>query len=229
MESAWTISELAELAGAALADEPVQVNGRVRDTPNERLIRWYTTIGLLDPPSGRRGRSALYGPRHLLQLVAVKRRQAAGSAIAEIQAELTGATDATLRDIARVPESVLPSGPDRTPAARRAARARFWADAPSAAAPSPAVRPAAALRFARTAADGPEEAPGVVVVPGLRLAAGVTLLLDDGAHEFSADDLAAIEAAARPLLHELRRRGIHAAPPEDPDRTEPAPPAAPGR
>jgi DNA-binding transcriptional MerR regulator len=132
VESTWTITELAERAGAALADEPVRVNGRVRETPNERLIRWYTTIGLVDPPSGRRGRTALYGPRHLLQLVAVKRRQAAGRAIAEIQAELTGATDATLRDIARLPEEITAGTPPQ-----RESRPRFWADPPSSETPQP--------------------------------------------------------------------------------------------
>ncbi|WP_243723277.1 MerR family transcriptional regulator [Actinomadura sp. 7K507] len=104
MEGTWTISELAERAAAALAaDGSAQVSGRVRDLPNERLIRWYTTIGLVDPPLGRRGRTALYGPRHLLQLVAVKRRQATGRSIAEIQLELAAATDATLEQVAALP------------------------------------------------------------------------------------------------------------------------------
>src|SRR5690242_15059785 len=53
----------------------VRANGRVRDVPNERLIRWYGTVGLVDPPLSRRGRVARYGRRHLLQLIAVKRRQ----------------------------------------------------------------------------------------------------------------------------------------------------------
>ena len=53
-------------------------NGRIRDLPDSRSIRWYSTIGLVDRPLGTRGRNALYGPRHLLQLVAVKRLQAAG-------------------------------------------------------------------------------------------------------------------------------------------------------
>ncbi|WP_262402522.1 helix-turn-helix domain-containing protein [Actinomadura sp. CNU-125] len=89
MDGTWTIGELADRATAALADhDSPPVNGRVRDLPNERLIRWYTTIGLIDPPLGRRGRTALYGRRHLLQLVAVKRRQATGRSIAEIQVEL---------------------------------------------------------------------------------------------------------------------------------------------
>lgn len=101
MDETWTISELAEHAAAALAADGVpRVNGRVRDLPNERLIRWYTSIGLLDPPVGRRGRTALYGPRHLLQLLAVKRRQALGRSIAEIQVELAGVPDSLLRRIA---------------------------------------------------------------------------------------------------------------------------------
>src|SRR5690606_40309537 len=75
---AWTIGELAEHAARLLGPDG-QVSGRVRPVPNERLIRWYTTIGLLDPPIARRGRVALYGRRHLLQLVAIKRRQAARS------------------------------------------------------------------------------------------------------------------------------------------------------
>lgn len=120
MDGTWTISELAEHAVAALVvGESVQVNGRVRDLPNARLIRWYTTIGLVDPPVGRRGRTALYGPRHLLQLVAIKKRQAAGRSIAEIQMELTGATNTTLERIAALPSSPTPSSPAPRPAKPR--------------------------------------------------------------------------------------------------------------
>lgn len=108
----WTIAELAELAGAALRGGGA-ANGRVRDVPNERSIRWYTTIGLVDPPLSRRGRTARYGRRHLLQLVAVKRRQAEGRSLAEIQNELLGATDSTLEAVARLeePEEIVPGGP----------------------------------------------------------------------------------------------------------------------
>lgn len=124
MTSTWTIGELAERAAAALAvDGSPQVSGRVRDVPNERLIRWYTTIGLVDPPLGRRGRTALYGPRHLLQLVAVKRRQAAGRSIAEIQTELAGATDATLERIAALPFPATAPPPATIPGRASGARA----------------------------------------------------------------------------------------------------------
>ncbi|MET7327046.1 MerR family transcriptional regulator [Nonomuraea sp. NPDC005650] len=103
MSDTWTIGELAERAALALRASPdgaPLVNGRVRDVPGERLIRWYTTIGLVDPPLTRRGRIAQYGRRHLLQLVAVKRLQAAGRSIAEIQTALAGATDRMLETAA---------------------------------------------------------------------------------------------------------------------------------
>src|SRR5262247_3006662 len=98
----WTLDELVERVRSALAEAeyPGAPNGRVRDVPDRRAIRWYATVGLLDRPAGARGRTALYGPRHLLQLVAIKRRQAQGRSLAEIQAELLGATDATLRRVA---------------------------------------------------------------------------------------------------------------------------------
>ncbi|MFF3436746.1 MerR family transcriptional regulator [Streptosporangium sp. NPDC002721] len=146
----WTIGELAERASAALTPT-AQLNGRVRDMPNERLIRWYSTIGLLDPPLARRGRVAVYGRRHLLQIVAVKRRQSDGRTIAEIQVELAGATDQTLESIARLPEPSpepetapehppehppehfpentpgRPSAPPAGTGSPPAARPRFWA------------------------------------------------------------------------------------------------------
>jgi DNA-binding transcriptional MerR regulator len=111
MSDTWTIGELAEHAARALRDGAPPANGRVRDVPGERLIRWYTTIGLVDPPLTRRGRIARYGRRHLLQLVAIKRLQAAGHAIAEIQTALAGATDRMLEDAAALPDLGPAPGP----------------------------------------------------------------------------------------------------------------------
>ncbi len=107
----WTLDQLVARVAEALATDGVRSpNGRVRDVPDGRALRWYATIGLLDRPTGYRGRTALYGPRHLLQAVAVKRRQAEGMTLAQIQAELAGATDATLRRAARVPAALLSAG-----------------------------------------------------------------------------------------------------------------------
>ncbi|GGP77837.1 MerR family transcriptional regulator [Streptosporangium pseudovulgare] len=237
----WTIGELAEQA-TALLGPTAQLSGRVRDVPNERLIRWYATIGLLDPPLTRRGRVALYGRRHLLQLVAVKRRQAEGRTIAEIQAELAGATDRTLEAIADIPEPSAgsPAGPSaEPPAAPRAARPRFWATPPAAtgAAPAPPPRPAAPGATGRSLRRAPHPAgarpaplpeaappapaststapPPAVTVHGVRLAPGVTLLLDGGRAP-SPDDLTAIGAASRALLAVLREHDL--IPPEGEQR-----------
>src|SRR6188474_600869 len=119
------MDELVERVRLALAAEyPGAPNGRVRDVPDRRAIRWYTTTGLVDRPAGMRGRTALYGPRHLLQLVAVKRRQAQGHSLAAIQAELAGAADADLAVAARVPEELL-TVDDSPPATDGPVRPRF--------------------------------------------------------------------------------------------------------
>src|SRR3954451_22953301 len=126
----WTLDELVERVRQALAAEyPGAPNGRVRDVPDRRAIRWYTTTGLVDRPSGMRGRTALYGPRHLMQLVALKRRQAQGHSLAAIQAELAGASDAELAAAARVPQELLTVDAAETPA-DGPVRSRFWATAP---------------------------------------------------------------------------------------------------
>src|SRR4051812_32231908 len=97
----WTIQQLSDEVARALAVGYAGTSsGRVRDVPDLRTIRYYTTIGLLDRPAEMRGRTALYGPRHLLQLVAVKKLQARGLSLSQIQQEMAGATDAMLRRLA---------------------------------------------------------------------------------------------------------------------------------
>ena len=135
----WTIGELSELvlrvlhsSGLLEADYAGQPNGRVSAIPEERTIRWYSSIGVLDKPLIMRGRTALYGRRHLCQLVAIKRLQAQGRSLAEVQQDLLGATDATLEGIAHLPselldaewESDLVAGTERFTLRRRP---RFWA------------------------------------------------------------------------------------------------------
>lgn len=221
MEGPWTILELAERAAEALAatgsaapdSVRAQVNGRVRDVPNERLIRWYVTIGLVDPPLSRRGRVAQYGRRHLLQLVAVKRRQAEGRSLAEIQAELAGVPDEVLAAVARVPET----GP--APEAASAAPARFWARQPrQPSQPRPAAAERPGLPAPAAAAYGDHADRGAAMtaaglVHGVRLAPGVMLLLEGADHEPGPDDVTEIVNAAGPLLRELAGRRLCASGP----------------
>ena len=185
----WTLDQLTDLVGTALVDYPGQVNGRVRAIPDRRAIRWYSTIGLVDRPAEMRGRTALYGRRHLLQLVAIKRLQSRGRTLAEIQAELSGATDRTLRTIAALPAehsmtepSVAAGSPAPEP---RPARDRFWTDRPA--------------------------ADGTALVTAIRLADGVTVVLDPTGvppTHLTAEQLSALRSAAAPLLAELARQRL---------------------
>src|SRR5215510_1353195 len=86
MTETWTLSELVAEAANRLEALPAPKNGQVRAVPDERTIRYYATIGLLDRPAAMRGRTAIYGRRHLAQVVAIKRMQSAGHSLAEIQA-----------------------------------------------------------------------------------------------------------------------------------------------
>lgn len=180
----WTMDELVERVREALTGEyPGAPNGRVRDVPDRRAIRWYTTIGLVDRPLGMRGRTALYGPRHLQQLVAIKRRQAEGHSLAQIQAEFTWLTSEGLTDASRVPQHLLTAtGPEPDPAGP--VRRHFWTD-----------RPAAARLTAPSAAP----------VHGVTLGGGVILLVP---RPVSDRDRADIAAAATPLLDLLETRGL---------------------
>ena len=229
MEEPWTILELAELAAETLAATrpagpegvPARANGRVRDVPNERLIRWYVTVGLVDPPLSRRGRVARYGRRHLLQLVAVKRRQTEGRSLAEIQAELAGATDETLAAVARVPDI------EPAPQAASAAPSRFWVRQPQPSQPAPAAELPG--RPESGAMDDDQTDRGAVSSPaglmhGVRLAPGVMLLIEGADREPGPDDVTGIVNAARPLVRELADRGLCACGPGDPPGVQVHPP-----
>lgn len=201
--ASWTLDELVRRVAVGLADPayPGAPNGRVRQLPDRRAVRWYTTTGLVDRPL-MQGRTALYGPRHLLQIVAVKRRQAEGRTLAEIQAELAGATDATLRRVAVVPDDLLEAEPDDQPApARPSRRTRFWADPPA------LVESSATLESLGSGAE--RGADTVTTLAAVSLPGGALLLLpaDQGGRPDD-DDILAIHAAARPLLELLADRGL---------------------
>ncbi|WP_327086030.1 helix-turn-helix domain-containing protein [Nonomuraea sp. NBC_01738] len=187
MSETWTIGELAGRAADALRPHAQGANGRVREVPGERLIRWYTTIGLVDPPLTRRGRVARYGRRHLLQIVAVKRLQSRGHSIADIQARLTGATDAMLETAAALNGSPATAEPV-TPRARPA----FWTQRPA----EPGADPS----------TGPSTGPGTGV--WVRVGDGVTLMLEGASRTPTDDDIEAIRAAAGPLVQALQERNL---------------------
>src|SRR5438445_9892145 len=121
--SLWTIDQLgAQVALVLSVDHQGAPNGRVREIPDLRTIRYYTTLGLLDRPAEMRGRTALYGVRHLLQLVAIKRLQAQGLSLAEVQGRLVGLTDIALQELAQVAADGKPA----TAKKQEEGRAAFW-------------------------------------------------------------------------------------------------------
>jgi DNA-binding transcriptional MerR regulator len=113
----WTIQELETAVEEALANAGYQdpSNRQIRSIPDTRTIRYYTTIGLIDRPVEMRGRTALYGFRHLLQLVAIKRLQAEGESLQAIQQKLTGLPDQALVDLAQLPKEVASNAQPHLP------------------------------------------------------------------------------------------------------------------
>ncbi|MFM8414761.1 MAG: MerR family transcriptional regulator [Planctomycetota bacterium] len=92
-----TLPELVEAVPGLLASGYDGArSGRVRDLPDARTVRWYQTLGMVDRPAAFRGRTALYGRRHLLQLAAIKKLQSANLPLADIQRGLAGKTDSEL-------------------------------------------------------------------------------------------------------------------------------------
>lgn len=192
----WTIEQLPDrVAELLVEDYSGQQNGRVRELPNGRTIRWYTTIGLVDRPISR-GRTALYGPRHVLQLAAVKRLQAAGRTLAEIQQELVGVTDGRLAELAKVasldvvyPQQPIPVEP-------------FWhRHAPRAEADS--VSDSAHNTAHNTARNTVSKA-----MFGVRVGDSVMVMLEGADRAPTDAELAELEAAAAPLLAAIERLGL---------------------
>ena len=141
MSERWKIDQLADLVATALgsADYGGQSSRRVKGVPDKRTIRYYTTIGLLDRPAEIRGRTAYYGRRHALQLVAIKRLQARGLSLLEVQQSLAGKDERGLQKLADLPDEIearladASTSGEAQPADRgeidgeSAKRGRFWA------------------------------------------------------------------------------------------------------
>ena len=215
----YTIAELADASAEVLDALGVAArNGQVRDRPDVRTIRYYGTLGLIDPPAEMTGRTARYGGRHLLQVLAVKAVQARGDSLADAQRTLVGASDEELRSaigpglpaaLAAVPPPALTAAQEGTDA-RRAAGYPFWRTPPAPpAAAGQAAEPPGEVPESRGPHAGDAQMPRpFVAVP---LGAGATLLIEGSA--VGAIDTAALRAAAGPLLAYLTEAGLLPGPP----------------
>jgi DNA-binding transcriptional MerR regulator len=193
MIASWTLEDLTErmrevLAKTGLAEDASKANGQIAEVPNARTVRYYTTIGVLDRPE-QRGRTALYGRRHLEQLVAIKRLQAEGQTLADIQRAVVGIDDHALAKLAKLPKDAgEPHGPVEKPRDDRRERS-FWSAAP--AAPTHHV----------------PEAKTATAVTGVQLENGVTLTFPS-ARAVDDDDRKALRAALSEVVEVLRARGL---------------------
>lgn len=184
-----TIDELAAEVAATVSSVG-QASGRVSEVPSRRTIRYYSTHGLLDRPVEFRGRTALYGTRHVLQLVAIKQMQARGLALSQIQARMIGLSDTQLAELAGAKQV------SKTPAIAEEAREEkeedsFWRREPVQA--EPKVTPA------------PEPTNQI---SGVRLDDDIVLMIENATRDLHVDDLAAIRVAAEPLMKLLRARHL---------------------
>lgn len=222
MAETWTLPELVAEVAARIAALPAPRNGQVRAIPDERTVRYYGTLGLLDRPSAMRGRTALYGARHAAQVIAIKRLQTMGRSLSEIQQLWPTLDDATL---ARMSGVALPA------ATRPAARAAFWKRAPGrpeaaasdaagsdaaasdaaafdaaafdAALLEPAADPSAAAGPAMRAPPRPGAGGAVELRVELAPQVVLSVMVTDEHVTVSPADVRAIRAAAAPLLAEL--------------------------
>ena len=206
MNTTWTLPELVAEAARRIGALPAPKNGQIRAVPDERTIRYYAALGLLDRPALMKGRTALYSARHLAQVVAIKRKQSAGKSLAEIEALWPGMDDGSL---ARMTGIAI----ERT----RGARAEFWkkglrtadyglrpeAEAEPKPDPQPSEDPD------QSAVRSPQSAVQLHLT--IQLAPGVALVLDaptpPQTYTLTHADLRAIRAAAAPLIAVLAKRG----------------------
>jgi DNA-binding transcriptional MerR regulator len=138
--------ELADEA-ARLLDQfvPRQERGSVTEVPDERMVRYYSSEGLIAAPEGKQGSAAVYGYAHLLQLLAVKKLQADHLSIKNIRELVEGKAERALEQILNI------GGSGRTDRPRNSATEYLESLLkPAASAPSPAIVPSAPLRRTTT-------------------------------------------------------------------------------
>jgi DNA-binding transcriptional MerR regulator len=193
VEDLWTLQELVAQVATRIAALPAPRNGQVRAIPDDRTVRYYATIGLLDRPAAMRGRTALYGPRHVAQVVAIKRLQAMGRSLSEIQTLWPTLDAPTLARMSGVALEATGSAP---------ARAKFWKRDAAPSEPSEPSEPAPS--------EPSEPSSPAAVELRIELAPQVvlSLLIVDDSVALSPADVRALRAAAAPLLAELAFRRI---------------------
>src|SRR5205085_2469802 len=91
------VSELALEAAKILAESGLaQERATVTELPDERTIRYYMTEGLIPSADEKQGTASVFGYRHLLQLLVVKKLQSEHLPIRKIRDLVEGRTEREL-------------------------------------------------------------------------------------------------------------------------------------
>lgn len=182
----WTLEELCTHAEAVLASQGVSSdNRRIRTLPDERTLRYYTTLGLLARPSILKGRTAYYDQTHLSQVVAIKRLQARGHSLAQIQEQLAGLTTREIETLAQLPDPLPEPCPTECLEAPSPSRI-FWKEA---------------VQEMDDSLAEPRSGTWLELAPD-------AFLMLPGALPKTRADRSALLKAATPLLAELHRQGL---------------------
>lgn len=185
MNETFDIHELSAQSAAELGPLE-QESGRVSDVPSTRTIRYYTQLGILSPPLRFDGRTAIYGRKHLAQLVAIKRLQIQGMSLKEIQSELAGINESSLESLSHISINTV-INQNTVQRSRR----EFWTEVP-----------------AEFSSNLELEVDEQVFSDALRFDDNSALILEGLTRHLTPSDRAALEAAAGPLLKVLRTRNL---------------------
>ena len=94
------VAELTDEAAKILGEiGPAQERGTVSEVPDERTVRYYLSEGLLSPAEEKQGTASVFGYRHLLQLLVVKKLQSEHLPIRKIKELVDGRVE---RDLERL-------------------------------------------------------------------------------------------------------------------------------
>ena len=98
MTAEFTLEELARaVQGWCERHRVYPANGQASEELTERTIRYYRTLGLLDPPAGNYTKT--FSEKHRLQLTAIRLYQAQGLPLRKIRDELYGKSEQDLAEL----------------------------------------------------------------------------------------------------------------------------------
>lgn len=106
----WNLEDFVQLANDLLRQ--LDIESRDRDPLNPRLVRYYTSQSLLDPPE-KQGREARYLYRHLLQVLLVRMLLSSGFQSLAIQPLVNRDSDLLLSDLERYQQAHQAPAPSR--------------------------------------------------------------------------------------------------------------------